>query len=301
MTKVDEEKLQGAAGGGAGAGAASVGVGAGAAGAKVAGAGSDDVAGGASVGAGAGAAGTEAAAGAEAGAKAADFKASSASASGAKKEHNVSRRSLIGGVASAVALLGIGAVGFCSKESICRPPGGQDEDHLMAGCIRCEKCYEVCPRHVISPANIEHGIINVRTPTLDFSNDYCDFCAEENGGVPLCEHVCPTDALKISESTSPNSIKIGTAEIDIFQCLAYRDTGCRFCYDACVKAGYNAIELKGVSGAANPQPVVLEDKCVGCGACQSVCVSLTEGSSASGATEVAIVVRPKAENNQGLQ
>ena len=68
MTKVDEEKLQGAAGGGAGAGAASVGV-------------------------GAGAAGTEAAAGAEAGAKAADFKASSASASGAKKEHNVSRRS----------------------------------------------------------------------------------------------------------------------------------------------------------------------------------------------------------------
>ena len=213
-----------------------------------------------------------------------------------KKEVNVSRRSLIGGVGSAVVLMGIGAVGLFAEDSICRPPGGQNEDHLMAGCIRCEKCYEVCPRHVITPAHIEHGIVNVRTPTLDFNNAYCDFCAEENNGVPLCEHVCPTDALKIPDSTSVSSIKIGTAEIDTYQCLAYRDTGCRFCYDACVKAGYNAIELEGNSSGTNPHPVVLTDKCVGCGACQSVCVSLTEGSVAEGSTEVAIVVRPESTN-----
>ena len=34
------------------------------------------------------------------------------------------------------------------------------------------------------------------------------------------------------------------------------------------------------------------DKCNGCGACESVCVSLQNGSISAGATERAIVVRP---------
>ena len=35
-----------------------------------------------------------------------------------------------------------------------------------------------------------------------------------------------------------------------------------------------------------------EDKCNGCGACESVCVSLQNGSISAGATERAIIVRP---------
>ena len=38
-------------------------------------------------------------------------------------------------------------------------------------------------------------------------------------------------------------------------------------------------------------PVVIADRCNGCGACESVCVSLKAGSIASGATERAIVIR----------
>ena len=40
------------------------------------------------------------------------------------------------------------------------------------------------------------------------------------------------------------------------------------------------------------RPIVLEDKCNGCGACESVCVSLQNGSIAEGATARAIVVHP---------
>jgi ferredoxin-type protein NapG len=40
--------------------------------------------------------------------------------------------------------------------------------------------------------------------------------------------------------------------------------------------------------------VVIADKCNGCGACESVCVSLKEGSISSGATKRAIVVEPQA-------
>ena len=75
--------------------------------------------------------------------------------------------------------------------------------------------------------------------------------------------------------------------IDEAQCLAFRDTGCRYCYDACP---YEAIELTGEG--ANPHVSVLADKCNGCGACESVCVSLKAGSIVSGAQERAIVVKP---------
>ena len=48
------------------------------------------------------------------------------------------------------------------------------------------------------------------------------------------------------------------------------------CYDACP---YEAMELD-----ENNRPVVIEDKCNGCGACESVCVSLQNGSISEGAT-----------------
>ena len=98
---------------------------------------------------------------------------------------------------------------------------------------------------------------------------------------------CPTEALKLpADATAENTI-IGKAVIREDWCLAYKLTGCRFCYDACP---YEAIELTGEG--ANPHVSVLADKCNGCGACESVCVSLKAGSIVSGAQERAIVVKP---------
>ena len=80
---------------------------------------------------------------------------------------------------------------------------------------------------------------------------------------------------------------IGKAVINTDWCLAYKLIGCRFCYDACP---YEAMELD-----ENNRPVVIEDKCNGCGACESVCVSLQNGSISEGATARAIVVHPLEE------
>ena len=130
----------------------------------------------------------------------------------------------------------------------------------------------------------------MRTPTLDFGSGWCDFCAEGNGGVPLCVEVCPTEALALPEGATAEGTVLGLAVIDEQQCLAFRNTSCKFCYDACP---YDAIELS--TENKNPWPRVVEDRCNGCGACESVCVSLESGSIASGATERAIVVRPLSE------
>ena len=210
-----------------------------------------------------------------------------APAARAKEPMSVSRRSLFIGVGGTAALMGLGALRYVGHNPLCRPPGGQDEAHLVSACIRCEKCYEACPRKVIVPAHIEDGLLGMRSPALNFDADFCDYCTDENGGEPLCVKVCPTEALKLPVGATAETVLIGLAVIDESQCLAFRDTGCRECYDACP---YEAIELSG--DERNPRVSVVANNCNGCGACESVCVSLKAGSIASGATQRAIVVRP---------
>lgn len=204
-----------------------------------------------------------------------------------KEPMSVSRRTLFIGVGSTAALLGLGALRYVGHNPLVRPPGGQDESHLVSACIRCEKCYEACPRKVIVPAHIEDGLLGMRSPALNFDANYCDYCADENGGEPLCVKVCPTEALRLPVDAIAENTLLGLAVIDESQCLAFRDTGCRYCYDACP---YEAIEL--VGEGANPHVTVLADACNGCGACESVCVSLKAGAIVSGAQERAIVVKP---------
>ena len=124
----------------------------------------------------------------------------------------------------------------------------------------------------------------MRTPTFDFSDSYCDWCTEENGGTPLCVSACPTRALELPAGATKENTIIGKAVINTDWCLAYKLIGCRFCYDACP---YEAIKLDDEN-----RPVVLDNKCNGCGACESVCVSLQNGSISEGATSRAITIKP---------
>lgn len=140
---------------------------------------------------------------------------------------------------------------------------------------------------MIVPAKLEDGLLGMRSPMLDFETEYCDFCQEENGGVPKCVEVCPTEALVLPVGATAQSTIIGRAVIDQSTCLAYRDTGCRECYDACP---YEAIELTDVS--INPHPYVIEDKCNSCGACEFSCVSMKAGLlTTTGATRRAITIQ----------
>jgi ferredoxin-type protein NapG len=197
----------------------------------------------------------------------------------------ISRRSLCVGLGGTAVLAGLGCLKFVGDDALLRPPGGQDEATLLAQCIRCEKCYEVCPRHVIKLAHLEDGIVSVRTPVMNFYSDWCDYCEEENDGKPLCVDVCPTAALVLPEGATAENTIIGEAELNQDLCLAYKLlNGCHFCVDACP---YEALSLDNYN-----RPVLNLDTCNGCGACESVCVSMQNGSISAGASERAIVVRP---------
>lgn len=216
--------------------------------------------------------------------KAADETQTQAAAGKQAKTGGMTRRTLCLGIGGATVMLGLGGLKLANSQAIIRPPGGQDEDRLIGACIRCEKCYEICPRDVIRPAHIKDGILNMRTPTFDFSDGYCDWCTEENDGTPLCVSACPTRALELPAGATKENTIIGKAVINTDWCLAYKLIGCRFCYDACP---YEAITLDDEN-----RPVVLDNKCNGCGACESVCVSLQNGSISEGATSRAITIKP---------
>lgn len=174
----------------------------------------------------------------------------------------ITRRDLIGGAAGAVVLIALGggakmAYGF--DERLLRPPGGQDEAHFLATCIRCDRCLTVCPTEVISLANLDHGIVNARTPYLDFRQGYCTFC----DGEYRCIANCPTGALLPFDCSKE---KIGVAVVSTDLCISYGAAGgCRVCADACE---YEAITLDD-----RGRPTVNADLCNGCGACEEVCPS----------------------------
>lgn len=200
----------------------------------------------------------------------------------------MSRRSFALGAGGAAVLLAMGGLKAVPAQAQVRPPGGQDEDRLISACIRCERCVEACPRGALVPAHLEDGILGVRTPVANFDAGWCDFCQEENGGVPRCVEFCPTAALSLAAGATAENTIIGKAVIIKDWCLAWdKNNGCKFCYDACP---YEAIELDEFG-----RPVVIAERCNGCGACQNSCVSLKEGSIAVGATSRAIVVVPEEE------
>lgn len=184
-------------------------------------------------------------------------------------------------------MLALGGIGAIEAQAVVRPPGGQDENAFMSKCIRCNECAEVCPHRIIRPAHLENGILNFRTPTLNFDSGHCDWCAEDNGGIPLCVKVCPTQALSTSAGATFENTVLGIARIDMQTCLAYRLTGCRACVEAC--------PLEAISLDSENRPVVDEGLCNGCGACEAACVSLQDGSVMNSTGERAIKVRPVAK------
>jgi ferredoxin-type protein NapG len=100
------------------------------------------------------------------------------------------------------------------------------------------------------------GLLNSRTPKLDFHKGYCDFCN-------LCIEHCPTAAL---QTFDPDVEWIGPAVIDEELCIAYLvNGGCRLCVDGCP---FDAISVD-----SNNRPIVDLSKCNGCGYCEFICPS----------------------------
>ena len=155
-------------------------------------------------------------------------------------------------ISGAVSTLIFTSFKVSGAKALPRPPGALIEPEFLKYCTRCYQCIDVCPADALHPAGISGGIPNFGTPVLDWKK--CIFCMN-------CIRTCPTGAIK---RISRDDIDIGNAVINPSTCLTWSGKSkCDICYNAC---RYDAIRQEN-----KIYPVVLEDICTGCGACERKC------------------------------
>ncbi len=161
-----------------------------------------------------------------------------------------------------------------------RPPGSVAEEEFLQKCIRCAECFKVCPSDVLQPLGFLQGLEGLWTPHV--VADWAGCASSCNN----CGQVCPTGAIRALSLEEKKSTRIGLAIVDSNSCLplAGREA-CQLCVDECNAAGYHAIEFVQVrtevdatgmpiEGTGFLAPVVVAEKCVGCGLCQTRCYGI---------------------------
>lgn len=170
-------------------------------------------------------------------------------------EGRIKRSVFISGMVS-LLLGGLSLTSGKAQRTFIRPPGAVDEGLFLSTCLRCGKCAQVCPRKAIIMGLGDKGL-SIGTPYIEPRQAACDLCMD-------CITVCTSGALR---SVERQKVRMGLAEINRDQCLAWQGHECKACYASC--PFYNqVITLEG-----HKLPVVDRKRCVGCGICENVCIA----------------------------
>ena len=131
---------------------------------------------------------------------------------------------------------------------------------------------KVCPTNGLQPTFLEAGVEGIGTPMLVPRVGDCEYVCTS------CTKVCPTNAIIELTEEEKKKVKIGMARIDRSRCIPWSEyEDCLVCEEQCpvpTKAikfeKRDVITFKGDVRRIK-FPVVLKDKCIGCGICESKC------------------------------
>jgi polyferredoxin len=154
-----------------------------------------------------------------------------------------------------------GRSGGGGSRAIC-PPGGQSIRRFLDRCTACNLCVSACPTHVLQPAFLEYGFEGMMKPRLDYTVAFCNFDCHR------CTDVCPDGALSALDPATKHVTRIGEAHLDIERCIVKtHGTDCAACSEHCPT---KALDTKPY-GENLRLPVLHEEACIGCGACEYAC------------------------------
>ncbi len=137
-----------------------------------------------------------------------------------------------------------------NRKTLCvRPPYHHKDYDFSLVCSQCKDtpCVGACEENIIT-------LDAAHTPCLDFTKRGCTFC-------DACANACPNGILDI---TCKSDLDIGV-EIDIMACMAWHQSLCNSCLDACQS---RAIHFLGLF-----RPSIEPTLCTGCGCCIGICPS----------------------------
>lgn len=145
------------------------------------------------------------------------------------------------------------------------PPGSLSASHFAHHCTACQLCVSACPNQVLRPSS---KLETFMQPESSYERGYCrPECVK-------CSEVCPAGAIRPITKADKTAIQIGHAVLISGNCIVNRDgMRCGNCARHCpVQAILMVPEVPGDPESLE-LPVVNEERCIGCGACENLCPS----------------------------
>ena len=144
-----------------------------------------------------------------------------------------------------------------------KPAGAQGVHNFASHCTACQLCVSACPNDVLRPSS---SIETWMQPEMSYERGYCrPECVR-------CTEVCPNGAIRPLTVAEKSSVQIGHAVFVYENCVVNTDgVECGNCARHCPSGAIQMVPS--VSGIPDSPrlPVVNEERCIGCGACENLC------------------------------
>lgn len=142
------------------------------------------------------------------------------------------------------------------------PFGAKSVKNFYDRCTACQLCVSACPNGVLRPST---DLAHLLQPQMGYEKGYC------RPECTACGDICPADAILPVKKEEKLSIHIGTAKVNLELCIsAIGQDGCGNCSRHCP---VGAIRMVRSTELGHMVPVVAEEQCIGCGACENLCPS----------------------------
>lgn len=143
------------------------------------------------------------------------------------------------------------------------PPGAQGLRNMAAHCTGCQLCVSVCSNRVLRPSAHLMGLMQ---PEVSYERGYCrPECVK-------CSEVCPAGAILKITPADKSAIQVGHAVWVKANCVPLTDgVECGNCARHCPTGAIAMVPSDPEMPDSPKIPVVNEERCIGCGACENLC------------------------------
>ena len=143
------------------------------------------------------------------------------------------------------------------------PAGSLSLKHFSQHCTACQLCVSNCPNGVLRPST---SLMTLMQPEMSYERGYCR--PECN----TCSQVCPAGAIRPISVEEKSSIQIGHAVVNLGNCVVNTDgVNCGNCARHCPAGAIKLVRKNPEDKNSLRIPVVNEERCIGCGACENLC------------------------------